>query len=296
MPHDPNIMKVIELSNASLAPIQADDESKSSSNLLPCHKELIDLARALGRPQFPQFLWSVIDSRVPIDSMELCCYTRNAAHSRMINIEWLGTASGPEYPDIDLEEEAKIYLERHWHLDPLKPLILQLEGVIGHRITIDQIETDEARHEWFGGGRVPEHYAICEAFGDFIYVLYTMRTDKRPQFSDHELSILHQMAEYMLPLVRSHAEIVPARLSIVGHNPTLRKHLCRRLEKSEVVISQREFDVCLAVLSGKTLAQMSDDLGLQATSVKTYLSRALEKIGVRTKGELFSWCFSSPNP
>lgn len=265
-------------------------------NFLPQYDELVDIARALGRPQFTQVLWAFINSRVTVASLELCCYTRNTAHTKMVNIEWLGTASGPAYPDIDLEEEAKIYLERHWHLDPLKPLIIELEGTIGHKITPEQVCTEDARLEWFGGGRVPEHYAICEAFGNFIYVLYFMRTNQQHPFSDEDLRYLHHMAAFTLPLLRSHAEIVPARLSIVNHNPTLRKHLCRKLERHAIEISQREFDVCLAILSGKSLTQIADDLGIQVTSVKTYLARALEKIGVHTKGELFSWCFSSPNP
>lgn len=264
--------------------------------LQPAFKELVDLVRALGRPQFPQILWAFFDARLPVASLELSCYTRNAARTKMHNIEWLGTASGPEYPYVDLEQEARIYLERHWHLDPLKPLIIGLENTAGHQITPDQVRTDEARDEWFGSGRVPEHYAICEAFGDFIYVLYFMRTHRQPAFSDAEKASLHRMAAFALPLVRNHAEMAPARLSIVDHNPTLRKHLIRRLERLEVELSPREFEVCLALLSGKSLGQIADDLGVQATSVKTYIARSFEKMGIRGKGELFNWCFSSPHP
>ncbi len=267
-----------------------------SRHLLPDFEELVGLSRALGHPLFPQFLWALFNARVPVACLEMCCHTRNADRTKMVNIEWLGTASGPEYPEDDLEREAKTYLESHWHLDPLMPLIIGLEGTRGHQITPDQVRTEEARREWFDDGQVPEHYAICEAFGDFIYVLYFMRTARQAAFSDEEKAALHHIAAFALPLLRNHAEIVPARLSIVDHHPTVRKHLTRRLECHGVELSQREFDVCLAVLSGKPLAQMADDLGLQASSVKTYTARALEKIGVRSKAELFGWCFSSPNP
>ena len=267
-----------------------------SRHLLPGFEELVGFTRSLGHPLFPQRLWTFFNTRLPVACLELCCHTRNAAHTKTVNIEWLGTASGPEYPDGDLEQEAKTYLESHWHLDPLMPLILKLEGTAGHQITPEQVRTEEARQEWFDGGLVPEHYAICEAFGDFIYVLYFMRTAQQPPFSADEKIALHHMAAFALPLLRNHAEILPARLSILDHNPTLRKHLTRQLERHGVNLSLREFDVCLAALSGKALAQVADDLGLQASSVKTYTARALEKIGVSNKGELFSWCFSSPNP
>lgn len=254
------------------------------------------MTRALGHPRFPQVLWSFFNARLPVACLELCCHTRDVAHTKMVNIEWLGAASGDSYPDSDLEQEAKIYLKSHWHLDPLMPLIIRLEGTKGYQITPDQIATEQARQEWFDDGLVPEHYAICEAFGDFVYVLYFMRTAEQAPFSHEEKAELHEMAAYALPLLRNHAEILPARLSILDHNPTLRKHLTRQLALHGLELSQREFDVCLAVLSGKPLAQIADDLGLQASSVKTYTTRALDKIGVRSKGELFSWCFSSPNP
>ncbi|WP_374563089.1 helix-turn-helix transcriptional regulator [Ideonella sp.] len=271
-------------------------DHEPSRHLLPGFDELVRLTRALGHPEFPQFLWAFFNARVPVACLELCCHTRNTARTKMVNIEWLGTASGAGYPDDDLEQEAKTYLESHWHLDPLMPLVIGLEGTRGHQITPDQVRTEEARQEWFDGGLVPEHYAICEAFGDFIYVLYFMRTAQQPPFSEEERAALHHMADFALPLLRNHAEILPARLSILDHNPTLRKHLTRQLERHGVELSPREFDVCLAVLSGKPLAQMADDLGLQASSVKTYTARAFEKIGVSGKGELFSWCFTSPNP
>ncbi len=268
----------------------------AARSLGPAFEEIGSLARSLGHPSFPRMLWAFVNARVPIACLELCCHTRDPARSRMVNIEWLGAASGAGYPDNDLEQEAKTYLKRHWHLDPLMPRILQLEGSGGFQITPDQISTAEAREEWFDGGLVPEHYAICEAFGDFIYVLYCMRTSEQAPFSDGERAELHRMAGFALPLLRNHAEILPAKLSILDHNPTLRKHLARQLELQGLELSHREFEVCLAVLSGKPLAQMADDMGLQPSSVKTYTTRALDKLGVRSKSDLFSWCFSSPTP
>lgn len=267
-----------------------------SIQALPDHGELVALTRALGTPHFPQILWSFFNAHLPVACLELCCHTRNEEHTKMVNIEWLGAASGHNYPDDDLEQEAKTYLKSHWHLDPLMPHIIQLEGTGGYPITPDQIASEQARLEWFDNGLVPEHYAICEAFGDFIYVLYFMRTAEQAPFSAPERATLHAMAEFALPLLRNHAEVLPARLSILDHNPTLRKHLTRQLELQGLELSRREFDVCLAVLSGKSPARIAEDMGLQASSVKTYTARAFDKLGVSGKGELFNWCFSSPNP
>lgn len=246
----------------------------------PTYEEIGSLARSLGHPSFPQMLWVFANERIPIACLELCGHTRDPARSRMVNIEWLSAASGAGYPDGDLEQEAKTYLKSHWHLDPLMPRILQLDGTAGFQITPDQLSTADAR----------------EAFGDFIYVLYFMRTSEQAPFSADDRAELHRMASFALPLLRNHAEILAAKLSILDHNPTLRKHLARQLELQGLELSHREFEVCLAVLSGKPLAQMADDMGLQPSSVKTYTTRALDKLGVRSKSDLFRWCFSSPTP
>ena len=268
-------------------------EQPTENWALPTYQEQIDLIRALGNQDFHQLVWTFLNTRIPLDSVEQCCYTRNSARTAIVNIEWLATNVSPEYSWDDSEEEEALYLERNWRLDPLLPVVINLDGIAAHQVTPEQMPNDYMKEQWFGDGDVPEHFAICEAFGDFIYLLYCIRSDKKPPFSQIEKETLISMAKFLLPLLKSHAEILPARLSMKDHHPTLRKQLTHQLDRHHISLSVREFDVCLAVLSGKPAAQMAYDIGVQVTSIKTYTSRAFKKIGVGNKSELFTWCFLS---
>lgn len=260
---------------------------------LPTYEEQINLIRSLGAPQFHQYLWTFINTRVAVDSVEQCCYTRNSARTAIVNIEWLATNVAPDFDWEDLDEEEAEYLARNWRLDPLVPIIINLDGITGYQLTPDQMPNAQMREDWFDHGRLPEHYAVCEAFDDFIYLLYCMRSDKKPSFNEDEKHTLVSMAKFLLPLLKSHAEILPAKLSMLDHYPTLRKHLRHQLIRHGIELSVREFDVCLATLAGKPAAQMAYDIGVQTSSVKTYVTRAFSKIGVKNKMEFFTWCFLS---
>jgi len=51
-------------------------------------------------------------------------------------------------------------------------------------------------------------------------------------------------------------------------------------------LSNREFDVFMRLVSGKTVSEIADQLSLSATTVSTYRSRILEKMNMRTNAEL----------
>jgi two-component system invasion response regulator UvrY len=51
-------------------------------------------------------------------------------------------------------------------------------------------------------------------------------------------------------------------------------------------LSNREFDVFIRLVSGKTVSEIADQLSLSATTVSTYRSRILEKMNMRTNAEL----------
>lgn len=53
-------------------------------------------------------------------------------------------------------------------------------------------------------------------------------------------------------------------------------------------LAQRERQVILRILDGVTVEQIAGELGLKPTTVITYRSRAYEKLGIRSRRELFS--------
>ncbi|SEO91691.1 regulatory protein, luxR family [Salinihabitans flavidus] len=56
------------------------------------------------------------------------------------------------------------------------------------------------------------------------------------------------------------------------------------------VLSNRERAVCLGILSGKKAEAIAADLGVAVTSVVTYRTRAYQKLGISSRGSLFTVC------
>lgn len=68
-------------------------------------------------------------------------------------------------------------------------------------------------------------------------------------------------------------------------------------------LSERERQVCIGMLDGKKAEIIAEEIGVGLSSVVTYRQRAYQKLGISSRGELFSICRSwhtkgaeSPNP
>jgi DNA-binding NarL/FixJ family response regulator len=74
-------------------------------------------------------------------------------------------------------------------------------------------------------------------------------------------------------------------------SPALADRLVERLERGYAaarheLLSEREFAVLLALGEGQAVAAIAQALGLSPKTVSTYRARLLEKLGLRTNGDL----------
>lgn len=58
------------------------------------------------------------------------------------------------------------------------------------------------------------------------------------------------------------------------------------------VLSERERQVCVGMLAGKKAEIIAEEIGIGASSVVTYRQRAYQKLGITSRGQLFSICRS----
>ncbi len=58
------------------------------------------------------------------------------------------------------------------------------------------------------------------------------------------------------------------------------------------VLSERERQVCIGMLAGKKAEIIADEIGVGSSSVVTYRHRAYQKLGISSRGQLFSICRS----
>ncbi|OGU77852.1 MAG: DNA-binding response regulator [Ignavibacteria bacterium RBG_16_34_14] len=59
------------------------------------------------------------------------------------------------------------------------------------------------------------------------------------------------------------------------------------------ILSDREFQVLQMIASGKTLAEISDNLSLAVTTVSTYRARILEKLNLHSNAELIHYAITN---
>jgi DNA-binding NarL/FixJ family response regulator len=70
----------------------------------------------------------------------------------------------------------------------------------------------------------------------------------------------------------------------------LLQYFDRCLQLAGKQLSGRERLICHAMLQGWSVPQIAQHVSISQCSVRTYIERALTKIGVANKAELFAWC------
>ena len=67
-----------------------------------------------------------------------------------------------------------------------------------------------------------------------------------------------------------------------------------RLEKpADELLSDREFQVICMMASGRTMTEIASTLNLSIKTISTYRNRILEKLNLRTTGEIIAYAVSN---
>lgn len=98
----------------------------------------------------------------------------------------------------------------------------------------------------------------------------------QPRFDAGELDTVLGFAGSLLAVVQRHLELSAERLPAA-----------QRLQQLCPQLTQREQAVCERLLRGLTFDGVAADLGVSATSVKTYRNRAFARLGIQHRNELF---------
>ncbi|MFM0662938.1 helix-turn-helix transcriptional regulator [Paraburkholderia sediminicola] len=116
--------------------------------------------------------------------------------------------------------------------------------------------------------------------GGTATLLHCYRHRGTGRFTDTELDVLTQVAPLFLAFTETHARFtVPHAIPIARWRESLDHN-------AGAALSSRELDVCSSLLSGRTLADTGEKLGISINTVITYSRRAYAKLGVGSVREL----------
>lgn len=120
---------------------------------------------------------------------------------------------------------------------------------------------------------------------DDMLAINLYRFDDTGRFRDHEIDAAQAIGRPVLSCVKKHLQVL-GKLKRVSQNPASNARLVL-LERCPA-LTARELDVCERLCRGWTYDGIALDLGLSVPTVKTYRTRAFDRLGIHFRNELFS--------
>ncbi|WP_426234536.1 helix-turn-helix transcriptional regulator [Pseudomonas sp. TWP3-2] len=137
---------------------------------------------------------------------------------------------------------------------------------------------------------------------DYRYVISVYRNGASKRFSAHERSLLQDISPVLLPMVEKHINALqPAICAVPAEQSpdaaaqglqTLRLRFCERMDQLGLSLSNRELEVCVGLLAGRTAPELAEQLQLKVNTVESYLKRAAIKLGISGRHSLMRWMYS----
>ncbi len=165
--------------------------------------------------------------------------------------------------------------------DPNLPLVIGSAEENGPRVVSfdpGRIGSSLYRRIFFEEPALGDKLSVIGRIGPAIYYLNLYRQEGHGRFRDDERDLTACIAPLLLAAL-AHHDIAGFR----GSFPPVRERGKSRLD----VLSTREKDICLLILSGMTEKAIARELGLSPHTVRTYRRRAYAKLGVNDSRALF---------
>ncbi|SCK21104.1 LuxR C-terminal-related transcriptional regulator [Vogesella sp. LIG4] len=251
------------------------------------YTEAGELVTSLGTSGFPGSMWSWLRRSIDPDCYHsVALRYRRAAGSRHIeNVDVIFHAGNLDPATTRLALE--LYADKgEWKSDSLRP---HIERVIEPQlVNITSLPLASSEYtQLIDKAMLGESCTLlgCDPFHVYEFSIFRHRHACR--YSLAELSRLRRMCDFLMPMLIQHSRLA-APASAQAAAPIQQKFE-RKLISHAIALSKRERDVCIAILQNQSIADIASHMALGQCSIRTYLNRALEKIGVCGKSALFAW-------
>ncbi|HEX4549614.1 MULTISPECIES: helix-turn-helix transcriptional regulator [unclassified Pseudomonas] len=243
--------------------------------------QLGELIASTGDDHFATNLFQLVNPLVPVNRVDLSEWTLDERQASVVEIKPLGSAGGSQSvsPPDPLQ---------HPDEHPLLQKMIEMSDSL-----LIQLKTPpQPRH--------PQHSVhqcnLVSRTSNRRCVISFFRPHTHRVFSLPELSFLKNLSDTLLPLIERHAKISRQTVARQPRLPSaeldqapLQQVFDERLTLGRIVLSVREKEVCLGLLTGGTVPQMAEKLQVKSSSIQTYLKRATAKLGVSGRHGLAKW-------
>ena len=182
-------------------------------------------------------------------------------------------------------KRAEAYRGRYFRFDPLNRVFSDStpRGTYVARVRSEEINNSDYRRLCYTDPGFSEKLAMAQKTAEGWIVLSVFRRQIGGGFSEHDVELLGQLGQLLLPIIGAHCRFSKATgrsqpLSIADIEMRVRAAFPR--------LSGRECSVCARTLAGVTAEGIAIDLGIKQTSVLTYRRRAYERLNINTVHQL----------
>jgi LuxR family transcriptional regulator, activator of tox operons len=249
-------------------------------------KSMGDVVEVIGTPDFVPQLARFLNSVIPIDVAHV---ERSRVDDTMpsgYRCEWIGS-SGIERADTEISEVMTLYYERFQANDPLFAGIRGKTGTLLVVRDIEAIPAGEFRKRIYDDVAIGHECVLARGTRYAQLSIALERSLERPSFSLEEMRQFPSVSDFLFPALELHASTTAARL--VAQRKSSDVPLTRfdaMVAAGGIRLSRREYEACKHFISGKTVPETAEILGVRLASVESYAKRAFAKLGVNNKREL----------
>ncbi|MBW5283008.1 response regulator transcription factor [Burkholderia gladioli] len=253
-----------------------------------------------GTERFTSDLHALLVGSVKVASTKITAWSVNESKGEIVGVHLLGAFASH---DQDIRTTIlKDELERGIARDPLSMKILAASDTQLIHMNAPRHCESSSGFEAMPSCRYDRGFQchLVSRKANRRYVISLYRPDQSYDFTLQEMSFLKSCAEMLLPLVEMHAShrryaagarpVADERQSSEKtRNESLRSEFEHRLSSAAVVLSDREIEVCVGLLTGSTFREMAETLGVKHSTVETYIKRAATKLGFKGRHGLVKW-------
>ncbi|HDR9256360.1 TPA: helix-turn-helix transcriptional regulator [Burkholderia vietnamiensis] len=245
-------------------------------------KALGELIETVGTPHFVPRLTRLLNDVVPLDVAHVERSRVDGAMPTGYRCEWIGS-SGIGTATAEISDVMTLYYERFLDSDPL---FAGLRGKTGTMLVVRDIAAippGEFRQRLFDDVRIGHECVLARG----------------TRYAQHSIALaemnrFRSISDVLFPLLELHASTTAARR--IAHPAADLHPLAQfdaRLAADGVKLSKREYETCKHLLSGKTVPETAEILGVRVATAESYVKRAFAKLGVRTKRDA-AWGAAAP--
>ena len=257
-------------------------------------KVLGEIVESVGTPDFVPGMARLLNRLVPLDVLHIERSRADPALPIGYQCEWIGS-SGVSVQASEIAAVMGLYYDRFFQVDPLFAGLRGKSGTLLALRDIAAMPQNEFRQRLFDDVHIAHECVLAHGTRYSQLSLALERVDRRSPFSLDELSRLRRSGDFLFPLLQLHSTLTAARHTThpagVAHPLAL---FDGQLSAHAVALSRREYETCRQLLSGRTIPETAEIIGVRPSSIESYVKRAFIKLGVHTRRELFAWCLTPP--